>query len=115
MVQRLLYTWIFPSTIRINLTDLSLSGTIKCENCPKSPTKNKSLCLSALNIYMENAQLTIADMASLKGLLEAAANRGAFKAHEMSTVGAIYDKLSKFVEVTTAQLAEQQAQGEQNA
>jgi len=94
---------------------LSLSGTIKCENCPKSPTKNKSLCLSALNIYMENAQLTIADMASLKGLLEAAANRGAFKAHEMSTVGAIYDKLSKFVEVTTAQLAEQQAQGEQNA
>jgi hypothetical protein len=94
---------------------LSLSGTIKCENCPKSPTKNKSLCLSALNIYMENAQLTIADMASLKGLLEAAANRGAFKAHEMSTVGAIYDKLSKFVEVTTAQLAEQQAQGEQHA
>jgi hypothetical protein len=71
--------------------------------------------LSALNIYMENAQLTIADMASLKGLLEAAANRGAFKAHEMSTVGAIYDKLSKFVEVTTAQLAEQQAQGEQHA
>jgi hypothetical protein len=64
---------------------------------------------------MENAQLTIADMASLKGLLEAAANRGAFKAHEMSTVGVIYDKLSKFVEVTTAQLAEQQAQGEQNA
>ena len=64
---------------------------------------------------MENAQLTIADLASLKGLLEAAANRGAFKANEMSTVGASYDKLSKFVESTTAQLAEQQAQGEQNA
>jgi len=30
-------------------------------------------------------------------------------------VGAIYDKLSRFVEFTTAQLAEQQAQGEQNA
>jgi hypothetical protein len=54
-------------------------------------------------------------MASLKNLLEAAANRGAFKANEMSAVGAIYDKLSRFVEVTTAQLAEQQAQGEQNA
>ena len=64
---------------------------------------------------MENAQLTIADMASLKNLLEAAANRGAFKANEMSAVGAIYDKLTRFVEVTTAQLAEQQAQGEQNA
>jgi hypothetical protein len=64
---------------------------------------------------MENVQLTVGDMASLKGLLEAACNRGAFKATEMSTVGAIYDKLSKFVEVTTAQLAAQQAQGETNA
>lgn len=65
---------------------------------------------------MENAQLTIADMASLKGLLEAAATRGAFKAAEMSSVGAIYDKLSRFVEFSTAQLAaQQQAQGDQNA
>lgn len=65
---------------------------------------------------MENAQLTIADMASLKGLLEAAYTRGAFKVHEMSSVGAIYDKLSSFVEQSTAQLAaQQQAQGEQNA
>jgi hypothetical protein len=64
---------------------------------------------------MENVQLTVGDMASLRGLLEAACNRGAFKATEMSTVGAIYDKLSKFVEVTTAQLAAQQAQGETNA
>jgi len=65
---------------------------------------------------MENAQLTIADMASLKGLLEAAHTRGAFKVSEMSSVGALYDKLSAFVEQSTAQLAAQQkAQGEQNA
>ena len=65
---------------------------------------------------MENAQLTIADMASLKGLLEAACTRGAFKASEMSGVGTIYDKLAKFVEHSTAQLAaQQQAQGDQNA
>ena len=65
---------------------------------------------------MENTQLTIADMASIKGLLEAACTRGAFKAAEMSTVGAVYDKLSRFVENTTAQLAaQQQAQGDQNA
>ena len=83
--------------------------------CQYIGLKILSLYFYRLNIYMENAQLTIADMASLKSLLEAAANRGAFKAQEMSTVGAIYDKLSKFVEVTTAQLAEQQAQGEQNA
>jgi hypothetical protein len=69
---------------------------------------------------MENVQLTIADLASLKTLLEAAANRGAFKAPEMSTVGAVYDKLSKFLEASTAQLAQQQAeqqqaQGDENA
>jgi len=65
---------------------------------------------------MENIQLTIADMASLKSLLEAACNRGAFKAHEMTTVGSVYDKLSKFLEHTAAQLAAaQQAQGDQNA
>lgn len=64
---------------------------------------------------MENAQLTIADMASLKNLIEAAVNRGAFKANELSAVGAIYDKLSKFLEVTSAQMAAQQAQGDTNA
>ena len=64
---------------------------------------------------MENPQLTIADLASLKTLLEAAANRGAFKAAEMSTVGSVYDKLAKFVEASSAQLAQQQAQGDENA
>jgi len=65
---------------------------------------------------MENLQLTIADLASIKSLLEAACNRGSFKAQEMSTVGAVYDKLSRFLEHAAAHLAaEQQAQGDQNA
>lgn len=65
---------------------------------------------------MEDVQLTVADLASIKSLLEAACNRGAFKAHEMSNVGLIYDKLTKFVEYSAAQLAaQQQAQGDQNA
>ena len=65
---------------------------------------------------MENVQLTIGDMASLQSLLEAACNRGAFKAQEMSTVGQVYDKLSKFLEHATSELAaQQQAQGDQNA
>jgi hypothetical protein len=63
---------------------------------------------------MENAQLTVADMASLKTLIEASAKRGAFTAAEMSTVGNIYDKLSRFVEASTQQL-HQQAQGDQHA
>jgi len=70
-----------------------------------------------LNIYMENVQLTIGDMASLKALLEAAVNRGAFRANELSTVGAVYDKLAQFVDAATGQLAEQQqqAQGDTDA
>ncbi len=47
--------------------------------------------------------------------LEAACNRGAFKAAEMSTVGGLYDKLSKFLDHSQAQLQAQQAQGDQNA
>jgi hypothetical protein len=72
---------------------------------------------TCLNIYMENVQLTIGDMASLKALLEAAVNRGAFRANELSTVGAVYDKLSQFVDAATGQLAEQQqqAQGDTDA
>jgi hypothetical protein len=68
-----------------------------------------------LNICMENLQLTIADMASLKSLLELAATRGTFKAAEMSQVGIVYDKLSRFLDASTEQLRQQQTSGEQNA
>ena len=68
----------------------------------------------ALNICMENASLTLADMASLKNLIEAATARGAFRANEMSTVGSIYDKLDAFLAATQAQLA-QQAEAQQPA
>jgi hypothetical protein len=65
---------------------------------------------------MENAQLTVADMASIKGIIEAACTRGAFRAAEMSTVGEIYNKLSLFVEQTAAQLQQESPQqGEENA
>ena len=63
---------------------------------------------------MENASLTLADMASLKHLIEAATERGAFKAAEMSSVGSIYDKLNAFLAATQAQLA-QQAEAQQPA
>lgn len=66
---------------------------------------------------MENVQLTVADMASIKSLIELAANRGVFKVNEMSQVGALYDKLSNFLEASAEQLRQQQqqAQGDQNA
>jgi hypothetical protein len=47
---------------------------------------------------MENAQLTIADLASIHSMLDAACSRGAFKAAEMTQVGQVYDKLTAFLQ-----------------
>lgn len=75
-----------------------------------------------LNIYMENAQLTLNDMISVKNLIEAACTRGAFKAPEMQSIGELYNKISRFVDETQAQIQAQQElesntapQGETNA
>ena len=61
---------------------------------------------------MENAQLTIADLASIHTLIDAACTRGAFKAPEMSQVGEIYDKLTRFLEVAKQQAQEQAEQAQ---
>lgn len=68
-----------------------------------------------------DTQLTIADLASLHSLLDAACTRGAFRAGEMRQVGEIYDKLSAFLQAAQAQAQAQQEadqaqpQGDQNA
>ncbi len=68
---------------------------------------------------MENAQLTLADLASLHSLIDAACTRGAFKAPEMSRVGEIYDKLTRFLDTAMQQSQEQTeqapSQGDTNA
>jgi hypothetical protein len=65
---------------------------------------------------MDN-QLSVADIASVKGLLEAACSRGAFRANEMSQVGHVYDKISRFLDQATAQLQQQNTapKGDSNA
>ena len=75
-----------------------------------------------LNIYMENTQLTLADLASIHSIIEAATTRGAFRANELTPVGAIYDKLTAFLQAANANAVTAdgepdapQAQGEQNA
>jgi hypothetical protein len=77
------------------------------------------LDILSLNIYMENTQLTLADLASIQSIIEAASTRGAFRANELAQVGAIYDKLSAFLKVAQVQAGNEpetpQAQGEQNA
>jgi hypothetical protein len=57
---------------------------------------------------MENTQLTLNDMISVKHLIDAACTRGAFKAHEMQSVGELYNKIIRFVDETQAQIQAQQ-------
>jgi hypothetical protein len=69
---------------------------------------------------MENTQLTLADLASIHSIIEAATTRGAFRASELTPVGAIYDKLTAFLQTAnanavTAEPEAPQAQGEQHA
>jgi hypothetical protein len=70
---------------------------------------------------MDNAQLTITDIISVKNLIEAACSRGTFKAHEMKPIGELYEKINNFIEASTAQLTSQaqaaanQSQGDENA
>lgn len=60
---------------------------------------------------MENTQLTLVDLASIKNIIEAASNRGAFKANELTQVGTVYDKLAAFLKAAQSQ---QEAEAEQN-
>jgi uncharacterized protein YfkK (UPF0435 family) len=60
-----------------------------------------------LNIYMENHQITVADLNGLRDIIDIACTRGAFRAQEMQQVGELYNKLSGFLEAVVAQAQEQ--------
>ena len=67
---------------------------------------------------MENntsSQLTLADLASLHNIIEAATQRGAFKANELTSVGSVYDKLSAFLQATQKAQDEAAAQAAEAA
>ena len=61
---------------------------------------------------MQNTQLTLADLASLRSLIQAAYSRGAFRIEESSQVGIIYDKLSTFLDQQAQQEPAAADQGE---
>jgi hypothetical protein len=61
-----------------------------------------------VNICMENSQITIADLDTIKNIIDLACTRGAFRGAEISQVGAVYDKLSLFLEAVIAQAKEQE-------
>jgi len=53
---------------------------------------------------MENTtQITVKDLDSLRAIVEVAAQRGAFRAAELSQIGAVYDKLATFLDAVLAQ------------
>ncbi len=51
----------------------------------------------------EQITMTINDLAALANIINVASQRGAFKADELSKVGAAYDKLNAFVMAAQAQ------------
>lgn len=44
------------------------------------------------------AELNINDLVALKNVVDVATTRGAFRANEMTAIGQVYDKLSRFLE-----------------
>ena len=56
-----------------------------------------------------NQQITIADLDTVKNIINLAATRGAFRGEELSQVGTIYDKLAQFLEAVIEQAKAQEA------
>ena len=58
---------------------------------------------------MENTtQITIADLDTIKNIINLAATRGAFRGEELSQVGVVYDKLTSFLEAVIEQAKAQE-------
>ena len=58
---------------------------------------------------MENTQITITDLDTIKNIIDLASSRGAFRAGEMKDIGEVYNKLSAFLEAVVAQAKEQES------
>jgi hypothetical protein len=58
---------------------------------------------------MDNQQITVADLDTIKNIIDLACARGAFRGAEASQVGAVYDKLALFLDAVIAQAKEQEA------
>jgi hypothetical protein len=58
---------------------------------------------------MDNQQITVADLDTIKNIIDLACARGAFRGAEASQVGAVYDKLTLFLEAVIAQAKQQEA------
>ena len=57
---------------------------------------------------MDNTQITIADLDTIKNIIDLACTRGAFRGAELTQVGVVYDKLTVFLEAVIAQAKAQE-------
>ena len=53
-----------------------------------------------------NTQITIADLDTIKNIIDLACTRGAFRGAEISQVGAVFDKLSAFLAAVIEQASQ---------
>ena len=58
---------------------------------------------------MDNTQITIADLDTIKNIIDLACTRGAFRGEELSQVGVVYDKLNSFLKAVIEQAKAQEA------
>jgi hypothetical protein len=58
---------------------------------------------------MDSTQITIADLDTIKNVIDLASTRGAFRGAELTQVGMVYDKLTVFLEAVIAQAKAQEA------
>jgi len=58
---------------------------------------------------MDDTQITIADLDTIKNIIDLACTRGAFRGAELTQVGVVYDKLTVFLEAVIAQAKAQEA------
>ena len=65
----------------------------------------KYLCMKNLTEH----QINIEDLDLLRNIVDLATSRGAFRGAELSQVGAVYDKLTKFLEAVVAQARAQES------
>jgi hypothetical protein len=55
-----------------------------------------------------NQQITIADLDTIKNIIDLACTRGAFRGAEVSQVGAVFDKLTAFLNAVIEQAKAQE-------
>ena len=65
------------------------------------------------NTTLPPTQITVADLDSLRAIVDLAAQRGAFRGAELQQVGAVFDKLTTFLN-SVVEAAKANAEGTDN-